>query len=256
MRGFTITKPFNLDWRLVAPANFDVLELFITPELSIKFEEVSNGKVLFRIGSFMMQDANSVKRFEAEYMPQRSKERIVKTFSNPNQSVFFSEQDAKTLYELFETEKFICRKVHVCINGSAREIESLKPTDFEKVCDIFAHLKVLGVIHFEDQATAMKNMQDAMEQSAYERIKEDMQHKTVTSTPTKIQLIKQGSMAAAAIAGSAVILSLARKVIQSESWWGKVGGGIMYVAGWALGWLGKKMSHSALEYVKAGVVYV
>lgn len=258
MRTYGILHPFNLDWRMVAPRDFDTLEYFITPTLSVLFKDIiaTKGKGgAFRIGSYIMQDPTAHTRFLRDVLPQRSQERIETAYNNPDFSAFFTLEEGEGLRLLFEENGFICKNVLVNVNGNPIDLNALNQNDFRKVVDVFSDLHVLGMMHFQDVGDTLKNMQQIMEEAGYRRAMQDVEKKQANATPTKKKLWQTGGMAAACLAGSAVLVEVGRRMLKSGGWKGWLVGGLCSVVGIGLGLIGKKMGSEVVNYMKVGHIH-
>lgn len=263
MKRFGIFQPFNLEafeWRLTAPRDFDSLELFLTPNLSIVLRDIVATRVdpnrsggQFRIGAYLLQ-SNDQNKFLREILPQRSDERIASAFKDENISVFFSTEEAEGLYQLFENQQFLCREIRLCSYGKPTDITSLNKADFERVVDWFSAKCVMGLIHFEEYETYFKNMQADMEETAYKRIQEEMRNQQAKSGPTKRSMWIKSGISAALITVGFLLCEWGKKLTDRKSVAGYLWGAVSYVLGVGAGMVGKWFGGQVVQKVGLGYV--
>ena len=262
IKRYGIIQPFNLDWRLVAPRDFDTLELFLSPTLSIVFKDIiatraEGGKAgaQFRIGAYIMQDPNAHTRFLRDVMPQRSNERIESAFKDDTISVFFTLEEGEGLRELFQQQQFICRSLEVHHNGRYCDFARLARTEFEKVVQSFVDLFVVGIVPFDEIDTMIKNMQADIEESAFRRAKEDLEKKQAKNPPTKKRLWTKAGIAAALVAGGVAMAAVGHHLMKGGKWWGYLAGGLCKLVSVGLGLAGKQLGGQVIQHMNVGVVY-
>ena len=129
MYSYGIPIPFNLKWKFVAPIDFQTIEYFITPRISLSLNKITNGKNLFSLGAVLMGTENQ-RKFDTEYMPRRSQERVELAFREDDVSVFLTEEEAKKMDAIFDEYKFICNFIRIIVDGQSVDLFELRPEDF------------------------------------------------------------------------------------------------------------------------------
>jgi hypothetical protein len=255
MRNFSIVEPFKLDWRLAAPRDFETLELFITPQVSMVFHNITNGKTPFKIGAYLMEDPNKVKQFMVELMPQRSQARIEKAFKDEEVSAFFTLEDAKGLETLFEEEGFICRQIEVLYDGHPVSIPELPEAEFEKVIRTFAELRVVSTMDFQKQWEGIEEqIDDIREDVARGMRKRQAERDAKTVGMTKRTMTMRGALSAVLIGVSAVTAGISKRILSDTGWKKKVAGVALGLISAATGIAGKHLADNVMEHVRKGLV--
>ena len=255
MKNFAIIEPFNLDWRMTAPKDFETLEYFVTPEVSLVFHQVTSGGKLFKIGAYIMQDPNKAQQFNAEYMPQRSQERIEQAFKDENISVFFSLEDGKGLSATFQEEKFICRKLEVHYNGLAISVPELPEAEFHKVIEVFSQLKVVSIMDFQKNWEGIEEEIDNIrEEVARGMRKESAKRDMKMMGTTKKSMTVRGIVGAGLMVASTILGGYSKKFAKAEKKGKLFASAIMGIGALVCGMAGKNMLTRVVEQVQKGLV--
>lgn len=147
---YMIMRPIQLPWLFVSPLDTRGLEYHLTPDLSICMEGIISGEQEFIISHVMMGiegiEVNEIvanQMFINEFLPGKSKERLVRAFKNDGVSCFFTIKQMEYLQKLFEERNFMSYNVTVMYKDKrVEEIEMLPPKEFKLVSDVFADLDV------------------------------------------------------------------------------------------------------------------
>lgn len=258
MMNYTIMVPFSLDWRLVAPRDYETLEYFVTPELSFVFQMITNGRSPFEIGSYFVHIEKKVatrEQFMTEIMPQRSKERIREAFRNPEISAFFSLEDALKLKQTFEQEGFICRKVEIMYNGQKAVLHELPPDDFQLMIQESARLHMMIPFDLEFDGVILENMYSEIEAKVTKRIMREQADKEAGRRGmTKKRLTLRGIIGAALLTVSTVSFAFSRRLFSKGGRVGIIGGAACGLVSIVSGILGKQFAEETLDYIRKGVI--
>jgi hypothetical protein len=254
MKNYTIMTPFTLDWRLVAPRDYETLEYFVTPELSFLFHKITNGKADFHIGSFFV-DPGAHDKFLREIMPQRSQERIIEAFRNNEISAFFTLDEAATLEKTFEENGFICRRVEIFYNGNKATLPDLPPEEFSKMVKECARLHMMIPIDLEHDGHVMENMFDEVQDKVTRRImKEQVDRDAARRGMTRKKLTIRCVLSGMLLTVSTGLFALGRKLFTKGGRMGVIGGVTCSIVSMVTGILGKKLAEEAVDYFRKGMI--
>jgi hypothetical protein len=264
MNNYTIMTPFTLDWRLVAPRDYETLEYFMTPDLSFVFHKITNGKADFHIGSFFL---NPVERpnipptplhpdkFLREIMPQRSQERITEAFRTGEISAFFTLTEAEILENMFKENGFICRKVEILYRGSKVTLSDLPPEEFSKMIKECARLHMMIPIDLEHDGHVMENIFDDVQEKVSRRVlKEQADRDAARRGMTKKRLTLRCLLSGALLAASTASFAFGRKFFSKGTKLGLLGGVGCSILSMVTGILGKKLAEEAVDYFRKGMI--
>lgn len=230
------------------------MEYFLTPDLSIGVDRMSNGKNDFAIGAYLTESMNKA-IFETEHLVKRSAERVKSSFDKEDISVYFTPAEAKDMEALFEEERFIARKIVVYKGGREIDIFELDEEEFSKVMEAFVTLGVQQSIDFQNEKESFENLRSDMYDGAFKKAREAFASRMKKrDRVTKKDLYRQGGIGTAiVIAGG--LLRNAGKVVAKKGFLGMIAGAICNLASVVCGMVGVKYVNSAVEYYTDGVVF-
>lgn len=249
MSVFQITVPFQLDWKYVVPYDYETLEYFLTPELSLIFKGIVAGRRPFYIGAHIDRAEKNRKKFAQEVMPQRSQERIQRSFKDETISAFFTLQEAKVFEVLFKEEEFICRHIEIHHNGRQVTMPELLPEDFDLVESKFVEMKVSAPFEFSRDGNTYSNVYHNMYEKIDQTIRNDRARR---QNITKEEAIKKSAVATGLILISATCAGISRKLFARGGWIGFVGGIACAGLSVACGVIGKGFAEDSLDYLRKG----
>lgn len=183
-RNFVITKPMQMEWNRVSPAHYKGLDYHISPELTIRLEEIysstvkvdSEGRTVQKpeemeliVGQEIFlsyeddhfKGANSImaeSTFKYEIMPLKSQARVKDFFkdSTGELTCFFTKGQMEQFEALFETNYFICHKVSVLYKGNPiTDIAELPPQEFKIALQAFEDLEVQATMEYKGSVDEM-----------------------------------------------------------------------------------------------------
>lgn len=248
MDVFQITVPFQLNWRYVVPKDYETIEYFLTPNLSLVMSGIVAGRKPFYIGAELPLSKGNKKKFMEEVLPQRSQERINRSFSEEI-SAFLTLEEAKQFEELFKEQEFICRRIEVHYFGRQLELPELPPEDFHLASDKLIEMKAILPLDFETEGSTVKNIYDHCNDrnAKYWRDRQAKRQNMTKDTAVKKSVIAMGLvMVSAACAG------VSRRLFMVGGWWGIAGGLLCAGLSVAAGVLGRGFVEDSMEYLRKG----
>jgi hypothetical protein len=254
MYQYSIVLPFDLNWKYVAPSNFETLEYFVTPTVSLALSKITNGPNNFAIGAYLVGGLDK-KRFANEFMPIRSNERIRLAFNKEEVSCFFTEGEAKELELLFAENKFICHKVEVMKNGSSEDLFKLDEDEFEEVMKVFGKLGVHQIMDVANEQETFETLRSDMYNEAYTKAKKEFNQYQMESRHMTTRKLKRMAMAGTALLAIAVGLRYVSKALMGKGVFGTIAGIGTYVLSMISGIGGFKLMNSVAENYDEGVIF-
>lgn len=230
MYRFAITDPFNINWKYAVPKDFDTLEVFLKPGLSIVLSEISNGPKRFAIGAYLAGGPDR-KRFNSEILPGRSMERVEKAFKDDNVSAFFGAKEAKELQELFESEKFICRKVEINSTEYANNLFGLPRDEYALVLDFFTETGVQQVADIKASRELFEDLKETANKEAKEEYRRERKAGMTGATKTQRKKNRREGWIGGGFIFVAAVSRMIGKALSEHGFFGKLAGiGLSLVA--------------------------
>lgn len=256
MKNFAIMTPFKLNWKYVVPYDFERLQYFVTPRVSILFDRISNGKRNFFLGSFLADGDRD--KFTNEFMPQLSKERIEMAFETDTISAFLTQEDASNCEALFEEEQFFCFRVTVLLDGAETDLRALPEEDYYKTLEILStELKVVTIMDLEAQEETLADMYRETREEVEKGMLNEARRNEETITDgehSRKTAILKGALGAIATTVSVYCAATARRMIRRG---GKVGvaiGSICSVLSFTCSVVGRSLMKTSINHFKKGKV--
>lgn len=150
--NYSIKQPMQLPWMFTSPSGLKGIEYHLSPSLSIQFDDIISGDMEFVISHVILglekMEVNELQAeeiFKIEYLPAKSKERVVKSLSDKEVSCFFTARQMEHLQKMFEERNFMSLNVSVLYKGKKVDhIAYLPPTEFELVYKAFEEFDVVA----------------------------------------------------------------------------------------------------------------
>lgn len=256
MKNFAIMTPFTLNWKYVVPYDFERLQYFVTPRVSILFDRITNGKRNFFLGSFL-SDGNRDK-FTNEYMPQLSKDRINMAFETDTISAFLTQDDAESCEALFKEEQFFCFRVTLLLDGAETDLRALPEEDYYKALEILStELKVVTIMDLEAQEETLADM--------YRETREEVEKGMLNEARKKEETISDGEqsgkmatlkgvLGAVATTASVYCAATAKRMIRRGGKAGIAIGSVCSVLSFGFSVVGRSLMKTAINHFKKGKV--
>jgi hypothetical protein len=254
MTEFAVITPFSLNWKFVVPHDYERLEYFVTPRVSLLFHEITNGKQDFVIGSFLINESNKDK-FMNEILPQRSNQRIQKAFEDENVSAFLNREDAEICEQLFRNEGFFCHRLSILLDGTPVDLRTLPADEFYETIETLSALKVVSVMDFEENATEIADMVTETRKLIEEGIrKEESRKRSEKKGFTKRVANIRGALGTASMVASVACGIGAKKMVRKGGLLGFAIASVCTILGFGFASIGKSLAGDSIQYYMQGMV--
>lgn len=156
--GYFIMKPIQLPWMYVSPAGMRGLDYHLSPDVYIRLEGIITGDQEFNIGHTVLgieglevNELQAESIFVNEYLPAKSKERVIRAFKDEQSSCFFTTRQMEHLQALFEQHNFMSYSVTVYYRDrKVEDIPSLPRKEYKLVSQAFDDLNVAKQMDYKE----------------------------------------------------------------------------------------------------------
>jgi hypothetical protein len=184
-------KPLQLPWMYVSPSGSRGLDYHLSPDLFIRMEGIIAGNMEFVVSHVVLGlegievDAIQAEHiFKSEFLPAKSKERVIKAFKDEQSSCFFQTRHMEWLQKHFDENNFISTDVTVYYKDKKIEdVASLPAKEFKLA---YHALDDLGAV----QIMPLKENREELTQKYEERYQEkvaELEEKTKKSLWEKVK---------------------------------------------------------------------
>lgn len=171
---FHIIKPIQLPWEMVSPTELGGLEYHLSPELSMQMNGIVTGDQVFHVGEQLIyMGQQEVTGFQIEevflneIMPNKSQERIKKSFREGRSTCFFTSRQMDYFQQLFTERNFMSNDVSVYYKGHrVDDIIQLPSKEYKMIIAAFEELDVKWCLGERSREETNEKFEESIKENA------------------------------------------------------------------------------------------
>lgn len=255
MKGidYAVLKPLEINWRFAQPAGFDGIEVFVDRDISIIFTSITNGPKNFALGSYLT-DGGTPETFEANFLTRISEGRINAAFKEKAFSIFFTEEEADELKDLFEKEQFIAKGAIIKSEKFGTDLLNFDEESFNTAITYLRRIGAVRILPMNTEDFDYEELRNEMYDKAYKQAKTDLLNEDDHRFLTKSKIKRLGAVSAGLFAAGAITQGIGKKIV-GKGLWGTIGGAALVVAGTFMNLIGFKISSTLVSHMHEGVIF-